>query len=140
MARQKNLMRNLTVDDYMQLPKFLRTAYKIASKSTGEFKLGAVLVRCGKPISVGFNKYNATNKLAREFFGVPTIHAECDALHRAASMDTHGCTLYVVRVRPRGEVGLSKPCFRCRSLLKAKGIRKVIYTTSEAPFFFEERI
>jgi deoxycytidylate deaminase len=137
--RKRRPSRTVSEDDY-KIPRFLKIAYRAAKKSTGEYRLGAVLVQRGKPISVGYNKYNRTNKLAKKFFGVPSIHAECDALHKAGATNIRGSVVYVARVRPRGELALSRPCDNCMNLLRTKGIRRVVYSTHVYPFFVEEKI
>jgi deoxycytidylate deaminase len=139
-SRRKHKLRPINQHRYKQLPRFLQLAYKTAARSSEDFKLGAVLVRCGKPISMGYNKYNSTNKLVREFFGFATVHAECDAVYKAAGMDLRGCTIYVARARAFGEIGQSSPCTQCRVLLISKGVKKIVYSIPEFPFFAEERI
>lgn len=104
-------------------------AYKIAKDSTFErHKLGAVLCRGGRILAVGFNSIRYTKEL-----GHGTLHAEESVILKLLkSRRQHllvGAELYVTRVRPNGTCGLSRPCDRCMSLIKAVGIKKVHYTT-----------
>lgn len=139
MRKKKKTVRYVSLEDY-DLPRFLQIAYREALKGNGEHRLGAVLIRRGKPISVGHNRYNKTNKLVRKFFKVPTVHAECDVVHRANGLNLKGTTLYVIRVRARGEIAMSRPCINCMNLIRSKGIRRIIYSIYDPPFFVEEKL
>ncbi|HET8688883.1 MAG TPA: deaminase [Methanosarcina sp.] len=106
-------------------------AYKIAKDSTFDrHKLGAIITRGHRVLSVGYNSIRYTKEL-----GYGTLHAEEAAILKLMkSRRQHllvGAELYVTRVRPNGSCGLSRPCDRCMSLIKAVGIKKVHYTTDE---------
>lgn len=45
--------------------------------------------------------------------------------------ELRGCTLYVVRMRLDGRIGMSRPCPDCRAAIQDAGIGRVVYTTGE---------
>lgn len=104
--------------------KFLSRALIVAECSEHRnFKHGAVLVKCGKVLSEGSNKYTNTGKI----HGFGSIHAEETAL-RAIKKDCRGSVMYIARIASYGPA-MSKPCRRCEMLLKNAGIKRVVYTS-----------
>jgi tRNA(Arg) A34 adenosine deaminase TadA len=78
--------------------------------------LAAVAVRKDGAIVISDNNTTAIpNKAA---------HAESRVLKKAG----HGATLYVARVTRNGLWGCAKPCHNCRTMIKNRGVEKVIYT------------
>jgi deoxycytidylate deaminase len=105
--------------------KFLSRALLLAECSEHKnFKHGAVLVKSGKILSEGSNKYTNTGKI----HGFGSIHAEESAL-RSIKKDAKGGTMYIARSASYGPA-MSKPCYRCQLVLRNAGIKRVIYTTS----------
>lgn len=91
-------------------------------------RIGAVLVRQSKPISIGRNKPRKTHPLVSKYNKLKTIHAECDCI---IGLDRHlaeNTTLYVYRENKSGDLANSKPCIMCQSLLRDVGVKKVYYT------------
>lgn len=111
---------------------FVKVAKEAASNSTHHHKLGAVIVKKGRVISVGFNKPRKTHPKSNTRF--KTIHAEFDAILGCDQEDLRGATLYVVRSARSGP-NLAKPCSCCMELIKLVGIKKVVYSTG---YGFEE--
>lgn len=116
----------------------------MASRSIVEnFKIGAVLVKSGNAVSFGLNSYYRTNKIATRYFSkaptYPSIHAECDVLHKAGGKAHRGSTIYLVRLTKTG-FGSSRPCPTCMQMLKDYGVRKVVYSVASYPFFMEEKV
>lgn len=105
------------------------SAYKI--------RVGAVLVRHGKPISVGFNRTKTHRKSADHAL---TIHAEHSALIAANGANLQGATVFVYREDKQGKPRLARPCKNCMRLLREKGCKTMIYTTVEYPYFAIERL
>lgn len=104
-----------------------RLAERQALKSTfKQHRLGAVIVKGGRVLSTGFNKYGYTKELK-----FSTIHAEEMAIVKCLKKGWQhhlvGSSLFVTRFTHGGAVGISKPCLRCASLLTAVGIRNVHY-------------
>ena len=113
--------------------RWLEKAADLSRKSTCRHHHGAVLVKAGRVIGVGYNRI-INNPLLfpdDEFYDQiehVSIHAEVDALQSAPAGSTRGAVLYVARTMPQGHWGLSKPCPRCRQAIAAAGVKRVIYT------------
>lgn len=95
----------------------IQIALKEAAKARHhQHKLGAVILRGGKPVATGHNS--------------GFLHAEHNVLNRAWRNDIVGATLLVIRVRKDGSLGMARPCELCMNRLIQAGIKKVIYTNS----------
>ena len=107
---------------------FLDLAFKMAESSEVENRHGAVLVKNGRVLSLGVNKWrNKGLECGREEYqAVLTTHAEIDALSRVAN--PAGAVLYIARVGLRGEERISRPCVRCMAVIEKLGIKRIIYT------------
>lgn len=123
--------------------KFLAMATKEALAHTYdtdlEYSLCAVIVKSGRPVSVGFNnrstngfvEYYATSLRGIRDYCLST-HAEMDAVLRARNtLDLSGTKIYVSRILKKGGVGLSRPCPICQSILYNYGIRRAYYTIND---------
>lgn len=105
---------------------FLSTAAKAASYSEYKFRMGAVVVKSGRVLSIDTN-YNK-----RSPYTPPnrwSTHAEIRALRSAS--DTKGATLYIARLSKSGDVALAKPCAWCMEHIITAKIDRVVYTISE---------
>lgn len=108
---------------------FLERARRIASTSTCRIKHGSVVVKSGNVIGVGVNSYRMpfmNPALYTESTEGISTHAEAAAIKAAG--DCKGATIYVARVRPSGEDGMSAPCKSCQKIIVKAGIKKVVYT------------
>lgn len=111
---------------------FLNLAVKTAAASELAQKHGAVVVKGGSVLSLGFNKQknadivNPSEAVSPEYF---TVHAEIDALNRAGN--TEGATIYIARVNNNGEERYSRPCNSCAEAIRKAKIRTVIYTLND---------
>ena len=106
--------------------KFLSQAVNLAAQSEHRsFKHGAILVKGGKVLSEGVNKYT----IGTHGLHAHSEHAEENAL-RGKKNYALGSTMYIARVASYGPA-MSKPCLRCQMLLKNAGVRKVIYTSRD---------
>jgi len=91
-------------------------------------KHGAVIVKGGRVMSVGFNKWRnhptiiESSKVKREC----SVHAEMDAISRVTN--PRGATIYIARLSKRGCAALSRPCDNCYKSLIDAGISKIVYT------------
>jgi deoxycytidylate deaminase len=119
---------------------YLKIARKMAIQSTGMFKLGSVVAKSGRFLARGMNYYDKYNPIARAYFKFPTVHAEVDALNKLSPENIRGATIYVFRIRKDGMPAMSRPCYRCMNTMRALGIRKVIYSVEEYPYYVEERV
>lgn len=107
---------------------FLDLAVKVAEASEVTHRHGAVVVKAGKPVSLGINKWR-NRELLNTMVGYNphlTVHAEVDALSRVA--DARGATVFVARVGKANEEKFSRPCDNCTKALIAAGVKAVIYT------------
>lgn len=104
-------------------------ATRIAETSEVPQRHGAVIVKSGRVLAVGVNKWRNRNIKNNDLEYNPhlTYHAEIDALNRFA--DVEGATIYIARVDKKGEPRFSRPCSRCLKALKDAGIKKIVYTT-----------
>jgi len=108
---------------------YLDTALDLAEQSDHSFRHGAVVVKDGKLVSTGYNKYkaNQTNIKTRNMRN--SMHAEECALRQLGSKKLcENGIMYVARIASYGPAN-SKPCDRCQKIMKAFGISKAIYTT-----------
>lgn len=108
-----------------------RSAKKCSDLSSYKFKIGAVIFRGKRVISMGYNK-NKTHPIAAEYFQYGSIHAELDAILNA-NEEISGCDMFVGRF----SIGplLAKPCPMCVQLMHNNGINRVFWTTSEKPYY-----
>ena len=116
-------------------------AIEAAKKSSYKVRMGAVIFRGKRLISVGHNHpMKAAKHLHPRFQKWPgSIHAEVDAILKAKT-DLRRCNILVVRINRLGEIRTSKPCDKCFLYLKLTGIRKVYYTVSGFNYYLEETI
>ena len=89
------------------------------------FKVGAVLVKDGNIISMGYNGTPAgmDNCCERDNITLPhVIHGEVNAILKAAKTGTsvNGGTLYLTL----------SPCLDCSKLILQSGIKRVVYLTA----------
>lgn len=107
-------------------------SFRIASKEAvksqhRQHKVGAVIVRGGNIVSVGYNQMRPSS-----FLGTQTLHAEAAVilkLLKEGKLSTlAGSEIYVTRFTKGGRVGLAKPCKDCELLIHSVGIRRIHYT------------
>jgi deoxycytidylate deaminase len=118
-----------------KLNRIFTLARNASHLSDYKIKIGAVLIRNGNPIAVGFNK-NKTHPKYRF-----NIHAEMSAiLSTNGQEDSRGDTMFIFRETADGVPGMSRPCLDCIASLRSYGVKRVYYTTNEAPFYRIEDI
>lgn len=110
----------------------LRLARKQALLSTfHRARVGAVVVRGGRVLSVGHNQIRYTKHIKRPY--PESLHAEQAAILKLLSKrklsDLVGSTMFVCRIDRRGIARLARPCANCQNLIDAVGIKEVVYTT-----------
>lgn len=111
---------------------FLNVARLLADLSEERKKHGAVVVKSGRVVGTGFNKFknHPLSVLPDQIKTHCSRHAEQVAI-RQAGKHTKGAILYVARINNQGLDRNSKPCYVCAKLIKNSGIKKVIYTVEE---------
>lgn len=112
---------------------FINTARSLAEKSEEKKKHGAIVVKSGRVVGHGFNKFkNNIEIIPEELIKVHcSRHAEEVAI-KNAGQNAKGATLYVARVNNNGFDRESKPCKICSKIIKDSGIKRVVYTTEES--------
>jgi deoxycytidylate deaminase len=106
--------------------KHLNKARDQALKSLCEQRIGSVITLKDKIISMGYNKQKTHPKAPSPFHH---IHGEVDAIFKAPKELLKGSTIYVYRITPGNNKGLSRPCKYCLNFIKKCGIVKVYYST-----------
>lgn len=88
---------------------------------------GAVIVRGGRPIAVGINKFrNSPSQTVEERVSIDcSVHAEIDAMSKC---DPSGGVLYVARLSRTGSTALSRPCGMCWDAMEEAGIKRVVWS------------
>ena len=111
--------------------RYIDLADKVSRLSNYRVKVGAVIVKNGKVVGVGFNKTFGYDKLIK-YAGkvVRSIHAELMAILHADT-DLEGAEIFVVSRKKDGKYRLSKPCSVCMAVIIEKGIKRVYFTTNE---------
>lgn len=102
----------------MKIENIIAEAIRQAKKSGWVFKLGAVVFDKDHIIGTGYNRAFNVGSSRR------SSCAEVLAIQKS-SYKIKGATILVCR----SNMGMAKPCERCRSLIEKSGIRKVIYST-----------
>lgn len=115
--------------------KFFDVA-RVASKHSDHpaHRLGAVIVRGNKIISVGFNK-NKTHTKSNHAW--KRLHAELSAIIKA-KQDITNCSIYVYRETKNGDLGMARPCESCMEAIREAGINKIFYSTPHG--YLEESV
>ena len=111
---------------------FLNVARMIAELSEEKKMHGAVVVKSGRVVGTGFNKFrNHPTIIEPDKIKVHcSRHAEQVAIKQAGK-HARGAILYVARVNKQGFDRNSQPCIFCTSIIEKSGIKKVIYTVEE---------
>lgn len=106
--------------------KFFDLAKKLSYKSDHrQHKIGGVLVKKSKIISVGFNKLRTHTKSNNPW---KSVHCEFDVILGCTKEELAGSSIYIYRQHQDGSSANSKPCKYCAMLIKESGIKKVYYT------------
>lgn len=113
-----------------------RIAKAIAEKSPSRFRLGAVIARKGRVLSVGFNQMDKTHPRSANKY--PYLHAELHALIGLGLNQTKGSDLFVCRLTRNGEEAIAKPCEYCMAAIRAAGVRRVYYSVVSG--WIEEKV
>lgn len=89
------------------------------------YQVGAAIYVGNKLISIGWNE-DKTDPKQRSIFR--WRHAETAALVGTRKTDLSRATMYVTRVTKTGGLRIAKPCKDCQRILRAAGIRRVVFT------------
>ena len=102
------------------MEKYIPILYNEASKSPMEQHLSAVIVKDGKVIARGYNRYGekssgATKRQIQDRF--VNVHAEMDCLFQTKLNALNGAFIIVARFNKAGDLMSSKPCSKCQKVL-----------------------
>jgi deoxycytidylate deaminase len=93
-------------------------------------KIGACIFKGSKIISTGKNYVRSCSRIKDIYLKHPyTLHAEQNAVINAPiGKSLKGCSIFVIRLTPAGNLSMAMPCVYCMDTLRYKGIRKVFFT------------
>ena len=94
-------------------------------------RIGAVLVKRNKVVSIGRNYPKKTHPMIYRIDKFKHIHAEIDAIIGTDRRFADNSVMYTYRELKDGTLANSKPCNMCAELLKELGVKKVYYTHSQ---------
>ena len=117
---------------------YLNLARVMSLHSNFKIPMGAVIVRHGHPCAVGYNYVTSHPKWCHG--PNATIHAEVDALITASKVNLQGSTIYVARFYKDDSAAMSRPCAHCWLMLKTRGVKWMVYTIANFPYWIKERI
>lgn len=100
------------------------------------YKLGAVISKGSRPISIGWNKLKTHAKWEKAF----SLHAEMSALLAKRFEDISGANIWIYRETSDGIPALAKPCKLCMAAIEEAGIKRIYYSKPEYPFWEMEKI
>lgn len=111
---------------------YLSVARYLATKSSARNTHGAVIVKGGRVLGLGFNvNRNHPKSVSPEHIKTDcSWHAEEQAI-KDAGENIKGSIIYVARVNKQGRDRDSRPCEKCYKLIKNSGIKRIIYTTEK---------
>lgn len=123
-----------------ELLNIANEARELAQKRSSANKLHIAILYRGKCKieHIGVNKYNATYK--NPLHCLLTIHAEMDAINgllrgyspaKVAGFARQSLKIFVVRFTRTGRLANSEPCRDCLEKMRALGIKRVSWSTSE---------
>jgi dCMP deaminase len=98
----------------------------ISKESEQTFKVGAVIYKGNRVVSIGFNKMKSHPKLANSdrYYA---LHAEMSAILNA-KQDLTGCVMFVYREFANQKPAISRPCKNCLPVIIESGIKAVYYS------------
>lgn len=110
-----------------KLRKYLKWSKKIIHKCNHKkYKITAVIVINGKPISYGWNNIDKTHPV----MGLRRKHAEITAINRCKhKINLNKAILIVYGEDKFGNTIKSKPCKYCQKFIKKFNLKKIVYST-----------
>lgn len=112
--------------------RFFAVAREAALRGSGKYRLGAVITKGNRIVSIGTNNMVKTHPMISTGT-YKTIHAETAAIIGGLRDRLVGCVIYVYRERGNGDLGLAKPCVDCACILRNHGIRTAYYSDPLEP-------
>lgn len=107
--------------------KYFKLAQIVSKKSSSRPKMGCVLIKKNRILSIGFNNRNKTHPKSKTIGNF--IHAELHAIVGVHPDDLKDSIAYVFREYANGDLAMAKPCSVCHKALIEAGVKHVFYTT-----------
>lgn len=124
------------MDDFsIDLPRYLQLARLLSAKSNYKIQVGAVIVKHSKPVALGWNIIKSHPRWCHP--KQATLHAEIAALV-STNTSLKGATVYVYRAHRDGTPALARPCANCQAVLAHAGVRSMVYSIAEYPYYRKE--
>jgi len=124
----------------MNINKYIANAAKEAEKSKFcPYKIGCVIVKGGKIIARGYNKYSGKiASICRRYnLELWSLHAEMDALIKAGEK-SRGGVAFISGIKENGNRINCRPCKTCLLMLKKHHVKEVFYTTKSGDIMQEK--
>lgn len=117
-----------------------QAAIAVAKCSTyKQYNIGAVIKKGGRLLSLGFNKCKTSAFMVTKFRyeQIDKCHAEISTILRARG-EIRGGKMYIARVKSSGNLGNSRPCRSCMSIIREAGIKQIVYTGVDGMWYVEK--
>ena len=101
------------------------SALHLAAQSEYSTRVGCVAAHNSKVLAGTFN--TVRNSVKNAPYGTATYHAERNCLRMVPDRLLAKLTLYIARLDKAGGHMPSKPCHRCLSEIKIRGVRELVY-------------
>lgn len=103
--------------------------------------MGAVIANKGRVLSTGINEVRYYKSCPTPRKWEDSLHAEQSAILKLLNSNRQheliGSTLFICRINRSSKPMLAKPCKYCEDLIKAVGIKRVVYTTDTGTESYE---
>jgi len=108
----------------------IKQTLNITRLSKHKFQMAALIYQGSTPISVGINQIKTHPRQVNVYTHQQgwSIHAELAAILNAHPESLEGATIYVARKLKNGQNGTARPCPACMQVIRAVGIRRIVYT------------
>jgi deoxycytidylate deaminase len=120
--------------------KYIEKAKEESLKSDHQHKIGAIFVKGNRILAKGYNQIRHL-KIGKKYTNFDcSLHAERDCLSKLDKENIFGGELYIYRHRRTGEPGLAKPCPQCMWMIKELGVKRIMYSINEFPYWEKRNI
>lgn len=116
----------------------LKLAIAESSKSTYDYKIGAVVFKGKRIFGSGHNGIRSSAISMKYKNWEESLHAEQAALLNLDWNKLKGCSILVYRTNRLGKVGMAKPCPMCSKLIKYVGIKNIYYSNERGEIVMEK--
>ena len=124
--------------EYKKLHRFVEIARSLMHKPQSSFLHFSFITKGTHIYSIGWNDVTKTSKLVKYPLG--GVHAEAMSIGGLENLNLcRKATLINIRLNPRKELRLSKPCDVCLGFVKKMGFKKIFYSTEVGFEFMDLR-